>query len=333
MKQYYLCACTMVLDSAKFMGEWLLYHAFLGVEHFFVYDNGSEDGLWKSIKEAQGTGRARGFQVSATIRSWPWLKSQEGGFSHCALQAKKLCTWAMFFDVDEFVFPARMVKEIESRSLFAAGSQYSVLLNKFVRGMVKGHAAAKKAAGRNESCQQLGQIALPGLLFGPSGHQEHPEKGVVSGYTCRLKLPDRHKSIIPTEAIAPPLHNVIHHFTILEHQYCTAHVGNKRAALFHYKYQAWSEFKTKFRRRASTFVPDWMQMDRMQSKDRVPDLGVEAVEPADWKDRYCRRTGKAAAVQQARDGKAGRGGKAEEKIEKDQVTRKQQLLEQAVQEV
>ncbi|CAI7896270.1 unnamed protein product [Closterium sp. NIES-54] len=287
MKQYYLCACTMVLDSAKFMGEWLLYHAFLGVEHFFVYDNGSEDGLWKSIKEAQETGRARGFEVSATIRSWPWLKSQEGGFSHCALQAKKLCTWAMFFDVDEFVFPARMVKEIESRSLFAAGSQYAFLLNKFVKGMVKGHSAAKKAAGRNESCQQLGQIALPGLLFGPSGHQEHPEKGVVSGYTCRLKLPDRHKSIILTEGIAPPLHNVIHHFTILEHQYCTAHVGNKRAAIFHYKYQAWPEFKTKFRRRASTFVPDWMQMDRMQSKDRVPDLGVEAVEPADWKDRYC----------------------------------------------
>ncbi|CAI5535999.1 unnamed protein product, partial [Closterium sp. Naga37s-1] len=46
-----------------------------------------------------------------------------------------------------------------------------------------------------------------------------------------------------------------------------------------------------------------------------------------------RRTGKAAAVQQARDGKAGRGGKVEEKSEEDLVTRKQQLLEQAVQEL
>ncbi|CAI5527701.1 unnamed protein product [Closterium sp. Naga37s-1] len=45
-----------------------------------------------------------------------------------------------------------------------------------------------------------------------------------------------------------------------------------------------------------------------------------------------RRSGK-AAVQQTRDGKAGRGGKAEEKSEEDIVTRKQQLLEQAVQEL
>ncbi|CAI5478874.1 unnamed protein product [Closterium sp. Yama58-4] len=45
-----------------------------------------------------------------------------------------------------------------------------------------------------------------------------------------------------------------------------------------------------------------------------------------------RRSGK-AAVQQTRDGKAGRGGKVEEKSEEDLVTRKQQLLEQAVQEL
>ncbi|CAI7896269.1 unnamed protein product, partial [Closterium sp. NIES-54] len=46
-----------------------------------------------------------------------------------------------------------------------------------------------------------------------------------------------------------------------------------------------------------------------------------------------RRTGKAAAVQQTRDGKTGRGGKVEERSEEDKVTRKQQLLEQAVQEL
>ncbi|CAI7758731.1 unnamed protein product [Closterium sp. NIES-53] len=264
VKQYYLCVCTMVLDSAKFMEEWLLYHGFLGVEHFFVYDNGSEDGLQESVEEAQETGRARGFGFSTTIRSWPWLKSQEGGFSHCAIRAKKLCTWVIFVDVDEFVFPAWKLKKIESRKLFAAGSQYSSLLRKFV-----------------------GQIALPCLIFGPSGHQEHPERGVVSGYTCRLELPDRHKSVILTESLDPPYHNVIHHFTSLKHQYCTLNVGHTHGAIFHYKYQAWPEFKTKFRRRASTFVADWTQMDRLQSKDRVPDLGVEAREPADWKDRYC----------------------------------------------
>ncbi|GJP31191.1 hypothetical protein CLOM_g9878 [Closterium sp. NIES-68] len=288
VKQYYLCACTMVLDSAKFMQEWLLYHGFLGVEHFFVYDNGSEDGLQGSIEGAQEAARARGFEFSVAIRSWPWLKSQEGGFSHCALQARKLCTWVMFIDVDEFVFPARMVtKRMKTQRLVAAGNQYASLLHKFVKGLAKEHAGAGMATGRNASCQKVGQIALPCLSFGPSGHRRHPEEGVIAGYTCRLELPDRHKSIILTEAIAPPLHNVIHHFTSLEHRFCTLNLGQMLGAIFHYKYQAWSEFKTKFRRRASTFVADWTQMDRMQSKDRVPDLGVEAIEPADWKGRYC----------------------------------------------
>ncbi|CAI7838924.1 unnamed protein product [Closterium sp. NIES-54] len=162
MKQYYLCSCTMVLDSAKFMGEWLLYHGFLGVEHFFVYDNGSEDGLRESIKEAQGTGHTRGFEISATIHSWPWIKSQEGCFSHCALQAKKLCTWVIFIDVDEFVFPAQMVKEIESQKLTAAGSQYAFLLPKFVKRMAKKkHTAAAMATGGNDSCQQVGVSQSP----------------------------------------------------------------------------------------------------------------------------------------------------------------------------
>jgi hypothetical protein len=40
-----VCACTMVRDVAKFLGEWVVYHAAVGVDRFFLYDNGSQDEL------------------------------------------------------------------------------------------------------------------------------------------------------------------------------------------------------------------------------------------------------------------------------------------------
>ncbi|KAG8632226.1 hypothetical protein MANES_18G004100v8 [Manihot esculenta] len=84
----------------------------------------------------------------------------------------------------------------------------------------------------------------------------HPAEGVIQGYTCRRRLENRHKSIVLLEAIDDSLLNVIHHFSL-----------NKFAVVNHYKYQAWAEFKAKFRRRVSAYV------------DRTPGLGYEAVEP------------------------------------------------------
>jgi len=40
-----------------------------------------------------------------TVHAWPWLKSQQAGFSHCLLRAAPVCTWVLFADVDEFLRP------------------------------------------------------------------------------------------------------------------------------------------------------------------------------------------------------------------------------------
>ena len=35
----YLALCCIVKDENMFLKEWLAYHALLGVEHFYIYDN------------------------------------------------------------------------------------------------------------------------------------------------------------------------------------------------------------------------------------------------------------------------------------------------------
>ncbi|KAL7000743.1 hypothetical protein U1Q18_001903, partial [Sarracenia purpurea var. burkii] len=44
-KKYELCACTMVWNQASSLREWIMYHSWLGIERWFIYDNNSDDGI------------------------------------------------------------------------------------------------------------------------------------------------------------------------------------------------------------------------------------------------------------------------------------------------
>ena len=39
----YLAACTIYRDDADYLPEWIEFHRLVGVERFFLYDNGSTD--------------------------------------------------------------------------------------------------------------------------------------------------------------------------------------------------------------------------------------------------------------------------------------------------
>ncbi|KAE8732110.1 UPF0392 protein [Hibiscus syriacus] len=73
-------------------------HAWLGVERWFIYDNNSDDGIQEVVEELD-------FQdYNVSRHNWPWIKTQEAGFSHCTLRARNECKWVGFFDVDEFYY-------------------------------------------------------------------------------------------------------------------------------------------------------------------------------------------------------------------------------------
>lgn len=61
----------------------------------------------------------------------------------------------------------------------------------------------------------------------------------------------------------------------------------ENAVVNHYKYQAWPEFRTKFRRRVSAYVVDWKETVNPTSKDRTPGLGFQPIEPEGWSEMFC----------------------------------------------
>ncbi|GMH27369.1 hypothetical protein Nepgr_029212 [Nepenthes gracilis] len=252
-----LCACTMVYNVAKFLKEWVMYHSNIGVERFILYDNDSDDDLQRVVDELA----REGYDVRTLF--WIWPKTQEAGFSHCALYAQQICTWMIFIDVDEFIFSPTW--------LDSASPSPNML---------------KSLLPKQAPQTAIGQVSIKCNEFGPSNQSVHPIQGVTQGYTCRRRFEQRHKSIVLLEAIDPSLMNAIHHFQ-LRKGYRTNQLSMQKAVVNHYKYQAWPEFKAKFRRRVSTYVVDWRRNLNLWSKDRTPGLGFEAIEPAGWAQKFC----------------------------------------------
>ncbi|CAN6192420.1 unnamed protein product [Urochloa humidicola] len=258
-KSVKICACTMVRDVGKFLREWVVYHAAVGVDRFFLYDNGSQDDLEPQVRRLN----SEGFHVSTHI--WPWPKTQEAGFSYAAAAHRDSCDWMAFVDVDEFIFSPAWAQLPTNTN---KPPPKSTMLPELVAAVEP----------------DVGQVTLGCRDFGPSGHAKHPEEGVTQGYTCRRRAEERHKSLVRLDAVDASLVNSIHHFEL---QPGLRWERSKHAKVNHYKYQAWDEFKLKFRRRVSTYVADWTDPVNHGSKDRTPGLGFEAVEPDGWATKFC----------------------------------------------
>lgn len=262
--KYELCACTMVWNQAAFIREWIMYHAWLGVQRWFLYDNNSEDGLKDVINELNSA------NYNVTRHVWPWVKAQEAGFSHCVLKARNECSWVAFFDVDEFYY-------------FQSPKGRNVGLNLGYPGPNSLQALLRNVLSSSPS---VGEVRTDCYSYGPSGLKESPPKGVTIGYTCRIRSPERHKPIVRPDAVSDSLLNQVHHFR-LKKEFKKKNLLPSIAVINHYKYQVWDVFKAKFHRRVSTYVADWQEKQNENSRDRAPGLGTEAIEPPDWHQRFC----------------------------------------------
>ncbi|MCL7040815.1 hypothetical protein MKW94_016691 [Papaver nudicaule] len=261
-EKYELCVCTMVRNQASSIREWIKYHSWLGVERWFIYDNNSDDGIEELIDELNEERHNVRRQV------WPWIKTQEAGFSHCALQARKECKWVSFMDVDEFFyFPLPSARHPSDLGVPGRNSLRSLVAN-------------------FSSSSSIGEIRTACHSFGPSGLTEIPKQGVTTGYTCRLQSPERHKSIVRPEVLDDSLINVVHHFH-LKAGYRYLNLPMSTAMINHYKYQVWESFRAKFSRRVATYVADWQDSQNEGSRDRAPGLGTEAIEPPNWPQQFC----------------------------------------------
>ena len=94
--KYELAIVLIVKNAAVYMGEWIEYHLLAGVDHFYIYDNDSEDNLKEVLQPYIAAGRVDYEKISG--------KSAQCVAYNDAVQKYRFdCRYMAFIDDDEFI--------------------------------------------------------------------------------------------------------------------------------------------------------------------------------------------------------------------------------------
>ena len=146
---HYLVIGSMFKDEADYLVEWVEFHLQRGVDHIYLYDNGSTDGGAATLEPFITTGQV-------TLIDWPQLKtegSQRQAAHDCLARARTTSRWMAFIDIDEFLFSPR-------ESLKAVLREYE---------------------------REVG-VEVNWVCYGSSNHSTKPHSGVLQSFCYRAPL-------------------------------------------------------------------------------------------------------------------------------------------------
>jgi Domain of unknown function. len=97
-KKFKIAICAIFKNEDAFLEEWIEYHLILGVEHFFLYNNNSEDCFLAKLKPYIDAGLV-------TLNDCPSIPGQLDAYKHWYENYRHETQWCTFLDIDEFICP------------------------------------------------------------------------------------------------------------------------------------------------------------------------------------------------------------------------------------
>lgn len=152
--QRFLSVVAIAKNEGRYLREWIEFQRLMGVEHVFLYDNGSTDDSAKVIAP---------FVAEGFVTAIPWvafddvISPQRQAYAHALCNFGPQFRWMAFLDLDEFLFPVTDANLIEVLSRYA-------------------------------HCECL---CVPWFMFGFSGHETPPAGLVIESFTKRAPYPPR----------------------------------------------------------------------------------------------------------------------------------------------
>lgn len=117
-KKYHISICGCFKNEARFLKEWIEYHLMMGVDHFYLYNNNSDDNYKEVLKNYVDRG-------IVTLEEFPEIPAQPGVYQHWYNNYRQESDWVSFLDMDEFFVP---LKHNTLRDWLDDHSKYPVLL-------------------------------------------------------------------------------------------------------------------------------------------------------------------------------------------------------------
>ena len=96
--KYRISLCLIFKNEALYLKEWIDYHLAIGVDHFYLYNNNSEDDYKTVLNPYVEKG-------IVTLTEWPEQNSQFKCYKHCYDTFRHESNWISFLDADEFICP------------------------------------------------------------------------------------------------------------------------------------------------------------------------------------------------------------------------------------
>lgn len=105
--RYNLAICTIFRDDAPYLKEWIEFHKIVGVEHFYLYNNFSQDHFLHVLQPYINAGEVE-------LIDWPYLDNTFQGFcftvqpeayNDCIMRTRGKVHWLAIIDTDEFLTP------------------------------------------------------------------------------------------------------------------------------------------------------------------------------------------------------------------------------------
>lgn len=97
-KKYKVSICAIFKNEAPYLREWLEFNHIVGVEHFYMYNNNSEDDFRPVLAPYIEKGWA-------TLIEWPYDQQQMECYKDCIKNFSGETKWLGFIDIDEFIVP------------------------------------------------------------------------------------------------------------------------------------------------------------------------------------------------------------------------------------
>lgn len=112
--KYFLSIVAIIKNEGPYLQEWIEYHKLIGVEKFYLYDNGSTDDTKKILSKYIKSGIVE-------YIPFPGEKMQVPAYTHFIKNFKKENRWTAVIDLDEFlVIKQKSLKQFLTSNLDAA---------------------------------------------------------------------------------------------------------------------------------------------------------------------------------------------------------------------
>ncbi|MDM8334498.1 glycosyltransferase family 92 protein [Limosilactobacillus panis] len=99
-KKYDVVLCAIFKNEAPYLREWIEYHLIVGVDHFYLYNNDSDDNYKEVLKPYID-------EEKVTLIDFPYKHAQMKAYCDCIEKFRKSAKWIGFLDIDEFVVPIK----------------------------------------------------------------------------------------------------------------------------------------------------------------------------------------------------------------------------------